>query len=45
MLHLQGYDHEREREARVMERRETQIVTLSATRTRTVSGIRMKREE
>ena len=27
MLHLQGYDHESEREARVMERRETQIVT------------------
>jgi probable rRNA maturation factor len=27
MLHLQGYDHEREREARRMERRETQIVT------------------
>ena len=27
VLHLQGYDHEREREARLMERRETQIVT------------------
>jgi probable rRNA maturation factor len=27
VLHLQGYDHERAREARVMERRETQIVT------------------
>ena len=26
MLHLQGYDHERERDARVMERHETQIV-------------------
>jgi probable rRNA maturation factor len=27
VLHLQGYDHEGEREARVMERRERQIVT------------------
>jgi probable rRNA maturation factor len=27
MLHLQGYDHESERQARIMERRETQIVT------------------
>lgn len=27
MLHLQGYDHDTERGARVMERRETQIVT------------------
>ncbi len=27
VLHLQGYDHERERQARVMERREAQIVT------------------
>lgn len=27
MLHLQGYDHERGREAREMERRETRIVT------------------
>ncbi len=27
VLHLQGYDHGREREARAMERRETQIVT------------------
>jgi len=27
VLHLQGYDHETEREARVMERRETRIVT------------------
>jgi probable rRNA maturation factor len=27
VLHLQGYDHEREREAREMERRETRIVT------------------
>jgi probable rRNA maturation factor len=26
MLHLQGYDHENERDARVMERRETQIL-------------------
>jgi probable rRNA maturation factor len=26
MLHLQGYDHERERDARVMERHETRIV-------------------
>jgi probable rRNA maturation factor len=27
VLHLQGYDHEAEREARAMERRETRIVT------------------
>ena len=27
MLHLQGYDHDSDREARIMERRETQIVT------------------
>jgi probable rRNA maturation factor len=27
MLHLQGYDHERSREARAMEQRETRIVT------------------
>ena len=27
MLHLQGYDHDSDREARSMERRETQIVT------------------
>ncbi len=27
LLHLQGYDHERNREAREMERRETRIVT------------------
>ena len=27
MLHLQGYDHDSDRDARVMERRETQIVT------------------
>ena len=27
MLHLQGYDHERSREARTMEQRETRIVT------------------
>jgi probable rRNA maturation factor len=27
VLHLQGYDHETEREARVMERRESRIVT------------------
>ncbi len=27
VLHLQGYDHETERQARVMERRESQIVT------------------
>ena len=27
MLHLQGYDHENESEARAMERRETRIVT------------------
>ena len=27
ILHLQGYDHERKRQARAMERRETQIVT------------------
>jgi probable rRNA maturation factor len=27
VLHLQGYDHESDREARAMERRETQIVT------------------
>ncbi len=27
VLHLQGYDHERQRQAREMERRETQIVT------------------
>ena len=26
LLHLQGYDHENDREARVMERRETQIL-------------------
>ncbi len=26
VLHLQGYDHDRQREARAMERRETQIV-------------------
>jgi probable rRNA maturation factor len=27
VLHLQGYDHETEREARVMERRESRVVT------------------
>lgn len=27
VLHLQGYDHDNERDARAMERRETQIVT------------------
>ena len=27
LLHLQGYDHERERDARAMEQRETRIVT------------------